>query len=277
MKKTVCIILILLLSLSLFSGCSGKTQAPEQVIFKTVKDIFSSVDMSLAIRMEDNYTRDGYTVVASDNKYLFAYFLFERDETGLPPISSDMEDQPLYDSQTKTYLTIDEHNYDSDAKIDTVKVTVTALCPYGTISVQGSLMFQYDKSSDLWSYIGDGDWAAPKCCITDFDELLESYCNISKEWNFGVLYGEDAVNVSVWLYDFDPDGGTVSCRYDGTTGTGVYHTRGFGGAATVSFTQNDAAEGDCYLFRLRSEDYDNELAFILSPLGVTLYARPVAY
>ncbi len=96
-------------------------------------------------------------------------------------ISSGMLEKYDIDRWTAT------HDVDNDSHYDTVAITLIQQSNYGSLTVQGTGVYRYDKSSDLWSQVRMGIWSEP---IYEFNSKLV------KEWNVKTEGTESSIKIT---------------------------------------------------------------------------------
>lgn len=112
------------------------------------------------------------------------------------------------------------HNVDKTAHTDLVVISLQAESTYGKVSTYRSVLFQYDKSSDLWSVLRRDDWSKR---AYSFNENLEG------GWRY-----EEYDNVyDIWIESVDDDSITLEAQaslsaYNLFTGTVYCNTRAYG-------------------------------------------------
>lgn len=110
-----------------------------------------------------------------------------------------------------------EHNYDSEAHIDTVLVTLTEDGYYGSRSRQLELKYQYNKSSDLWSLFAEDEWPSlysENCIITLYDSVIGEYIFDDEKYTNQTNFKGD---FNLKILSFDSTSITVELTADGPT------------------------------------------------------------
>ena len=107
------------------------------------------------------------------------------------------------------------HNVDKTAHTDLVVISLQAESTYGKVNTYRSVLFQYDKSSDLWSVLKRSDWSERAYSFNDNLEggwHYEEFGNAYDIWIESVDDGRITLEVQASLSAYDLFTGTIYCN-----------------------------------------------------------------